>query len=92
MTQKEAIEYFSRRQDLPLDDKPKQAERLALDALKKNAGLLLLAEWAEECGFGYDNIPEEYEKHKKTVEKMGYLEGLIYIAQQEALKEEEADE
>lgn len=45
--------------------------------------LRLLIDWAIECGFGYDNIPEEYEKYKEEIEGMGYTEGLIYIAEQE---------
>jgi len=42
--------------------------------------LRLLLEWAIECGFGYDNIPEEYEKHKNDIADMSYTDGLIYIA------------
>ncbi|MBR4895804.1 MAG: hypothetical protein IKZ41_05205 [Clostridia bacterium] len=67
------------------------SEALARDALKlietlieENKGMRLLIEWAEECDFGYDNIPEEYEKYKGIVENMGYIEGLIYIGIQEA--------
>lgn len=45
--------------------------------------LRLLIDWAIECGFGYDNIPEEYEKYKEEIKGMGYTEGLIYIAEQE---------
>ena len=42
-----------------------------------------MLEWAEECGFGYDNFPEEYERYKEDVEGMGYIEGMIYIAERE---------
>ena len=50
---------------------------------KREKALLLLLEWAEECGFGYDNFPEEYERYKEDVEEMGYIEGMIYIAERE---------
>lgn len=55
----------------------------------------LFVNWAEECDFGYDNIPEEYEKYEtKLVEKLGedydYIEGLMWIAYWEA--EEKQDE
>lgn len=52
--------------------------------LRELKGLRLLTEWAIQCGFGYDNIPEEYEKHKEIIKDMGYDEGLIFIATQEA--------
>lgn len=48
--------------------------------------LTLFVNWAEECDFGYDQIPDEYEKYKDVIERnnMGYCEGLIYIAKEEA--------
>lgn len=39
-----------------------------------------LLEWAVECGFGYDNIPELYEQHKDEIERMSYTDGLLYLA------------
>lgn len=52
-----------------------------IDELKtENEALKLLIEWAEECGFGYDNFPEEYERYKDEIEGMGYIEGMIHIA------------
>lgn len=51
------------------------------DGGKKNAALELLLDWAIECDFGYDNIPEEYEKYKDEIKDMDYKEGLIYIAE-----------
>lgn len=50
---------------------------------KREKALLLLLNWAEECGFGYDNFPEEYERYKDDIEEMGYIEGMIYIAERE---------
>lgn len=46
----------------------------------------LMIEWATDCGFGYDNIPEEYEKYKHDIEagEMGYNEGLRYIVMKES--------
>lgn len=46
----------------------------------ENEALRLLLNWAEECDFGYDNFSEEYERYKKDVENMDYIEGMIYIA------------
>ena len=52
-----------------------------IDELKtENEALNLLIEWAEECDFGYDNFPEEYERYKDEIEDMGYIEGMIHIA------------
>lgn len=46
----------------------------------ENEALKLLIEWAEECDFGYDNFPEEYERYKDEIEDMGYIQGMIHIA------------
>ena len=60
----------------------------ALDfAIKEIKGLRLLVNWAVECGFSYDNIPEVYEEYKEEISDMDYTEGLIYIAKKEANKE-----
>lgn len=48
--------------------------------------LSLLADWATDCGFGYDNIPELYEKYKDEIKDLSYTDGLIYIAVKEANK------
>ncbi len=50
------------------------------------AALTLAVEWFVECGFGYDNIPEEYERYKSEIENMSYNEGLRYIILSEAEK------
>ena len=50
------------------------------ELLEENKALRLLLKWAEECDFGYDNFPEEYERYKKDVENMDYIDGMIYIA------------
>lgn len=60
----------------------------AIKALIENAGLRLLLDWAIECGFGYDNIPDEYEEYKDDIKDLSYTEGLIYIAVHEAAKRE----
>ena len=44
----------------------------------------LIIDWMVDCGFGYDNIPEEYEYYKENIEAMGYNEGLRYIVRKEA--------
>ena len=62
-----------------------EAVEMAIDALEENAALRRLIDWAVQCDFGYDNIPEEYEKYKAEIEEkdLGYIPGLIYIAKQE---------
>ncbi len=42
--------------------------------------LRLLLDWAIDCGFGYDNIPEEYERYKEEITNMCYTEGMLHIA------------
>lgn len=51
--------------------------------------LFLLADWATDCDFGYDNIPELYEKYKDEINNLSYTDGLIYIAVKEAKKKVE---
>lgn len=48
---------------------------------KREKALELLLDWAIECDFGYDSIPDEYEQYKDEVADMDYKEGLIYIAE-----------
>lgn len=55
----------------------------------REKALFLLVEWAEECGFGYDNFPEDYETYKDEIEGMRYIDGMIYIA--ERVVENESD-
>lgn len=54
-----------------------------IKAIQENPALKLLIEWAIQSGFGYDSIPEEYEKYKGEIKDMDYTEGLIYIAMKE---------
>lgn len=49
--------------------------------------LCLLADWATDCDFGYDNIPDLYEKYKDEIKELDYTDGLIYIALNEAKKQ-----
>lgn len=58
------------------------------ESTHREKALLLLLDWAVECGFGYDNIPEEYATYEKYIENMGYMEGLIYIAEREVEQNE----
>lgn len=48
---------------------------------KTEKALRLLLEWAVECGFGYDQFPEEYYKYEQEIKGMSYTEGMIYIAE-----------
>lgn len=51
--------------------------------------LCLYVNWADECGIGYDNIPDLSLKYNDELErkKLGHIEGLMYIALQEAKKD-----
>jgi hypothetical protein len=53
---------------------------LAADALEQIQTYQQLLEWAVECGFGYDNIPELYEQYKDRIDGMSYTDGLLYLA------------
>lgn len=60
--------------------------------LNENKALQLLLDWVLECdSFGYDNIPEEYERYKDEIEGMTYKAGLIYIAGQIIKDQENRD-
>ena len=70
----------------------KEALDMAIKALEqltsaqptlRERALMLLLDWAVECGFGYDNFPEEYERYKDEIEDMSYIDGMIYIAEKE---------
>ena len=47
-----------------------------------------LVEWAEECGFGLDNIYWEDYVKPEELEGMAYIEQLIYIAKKAGKKDE----
>ena len=50
-------------------------------------GLDLLLDWAIETGFGFDQIPEQYEKYKENIKDMSNKTALTFIGIQEAIKE-----
>lgn len=52
--------------------------------------LKLLVEWAVDCDFGYDNIPQ-YEDYKEQVNGMPYTDGLIKLAKL-VIESEEIDQ
>ena len=47
---------------------------------KEIKALRLLVEWAEECDFGFDQFPDEYERYKDEITDMKYIEGMIHVA------------
>ena len=49
----------------------------------------LFIDWVTDCGFGYDNIPDIYEKYKDKLADYGYAEGLMMVAIWEVLGEKE---
>lgn len=61
-------------------DQPYGMAHLAADALEQIQTYQQLLEWAVECGFGYDNIPELYEQYKDKIKGMSYTDGLLYLA------------
>ncbi len=52
-----------------------------------NKSFYLFIEWADECDFGYDNIPDLYEKYEEEIKDMRYYDGFKYIAMKEAERE-----
>ena len=47
---------------------------------KEVKALHLLVEWAEECDFGFDQFPDEYERYKYEIKDMKYIDGMIHVA------------
>ena len=47
---------------------------------KEIKALRLLVEWAEECDFGFDQFPDEYELYKDEIKDMKYIDGMIHVA------------
>ena len=58
----------------------KDALALLKEQEKEIKALHLLVEWAEECDFGFDQFPIEYERYKDEIKGMKYTDGMIYIA------------
>lgn len=82
-----------------LDHQANGEVREALEYLEEAYTILdkafdLYIDWTNDCDFGYDNIPDEYEKyrHELDVLESGYSNGLKYIAFKEAMKELKLDE
>lgn len=62
-------------------DKAQYHEEI-VNYLQQYKALDLLLDWAIECGFGLDSMPEEYEEyHDCLSDEMSYKEMLITIAQ-----------
>ena len=59
------------------EDEREDSESLTL----KEKALMLLLEWAVECGFWFDSFQEEYEEYKEDIKDMDYMSGMIYIAE-----------
>ena len=47
---------------------------------KEIKALRLLVEWAEECDFGFDQFPDEYERYKNEITDMKYIDAMIHVA------------
>lgn len=47
---------------------------------KEIKSLRLLVEWAEECDFGFDQFPDEYERYKDEIKDMKYIDGMVHVA------------
>ena len=50
------------------------------DLTEENRALRLLLEWADDCGFGFDQFQEEHDRYKDEIEDMSYTEGMIHVA------------
>lgn len=53
---------------------------LLKDQEKEIKALRLLIEWAEECDFGFDQFPDEYERYKDEIKDMKYIDAMIHVA------------
>lgn len=92
LTKQELIDYIYMVYDnwSGIDIMTERARKLGIETYRKllinREALKLFVDWAEECDFGYDQLPEEYEKYKTDLEEKGldYCEGLRYIAIQKA--------
>ena len=58
----------------------KDALALLKEQSKEIRALKLLVEWAEECDFGFDQFPDEYERYKDEIKDMKYIDGMIHVA------------
>ena len=58
----------------------RDAAELLKEQEKENKALRLLVEWAEECGFGFDQFQDKYERYKDEVKGMKYTDGMIHVA------------
>ena len=67
----------------------RDAAELLKEQEKENKALRLLVEWAEECGFGFDQIQDKYERYKDEIKGMKYIDGMIHVAKRTL---EEGDE
>lgn len=50
---------------------------------QKNKALHTLVEWAEQCGFGFDNFTDDtinWEEFEKESKNMDYIESMIHYA------------
>ena len=56
------------------------AVNLLQEQEKEIKALRLLIEWAEECDFGFDQFPDEYERYKNEITDMKYVDGMIHVA------------
>lgn len=68
-------------------DKQEDSDSLTL----KEKALMLLLEWAVECGFWFDSFQEEYEEYEEDIKDMDYMSGMIYIAEKVVKKNEGLD-
>lgn len=66
-----------------------RAIELLKEQEKEIKALRLLVEWAEECDFGFDQFPDEYERYKDEIKDMKYIDGMIHIAKR-TLEDHEA--
>lgn len=56
------------------------ALKLLKEQAKEIKALHLLVERAEECDFGFDQFPDEYERYKDEIKDMKYIDGMIHVA------------
>lgn len=58
----------------------KDACALLKEQEKEIKALRLLVNLAEECGFGFDQFYDTYERYEDEIKAMNYIDGMIHIA------------
>ena len=74
------------------NNSPRKILNIVKQLEQENKALIKLVNWCEECGFGFDNLPDDdvvnWEEFGEEINGMGYIESLIYYAKKYVENEE----